>query len=93
MPASSWLKKFWYVPALPDGPVCTSTWMSGLASFQIATASSMPGIQDVNVRVTSPSDGSQAAASLPLPLSPPAEHAAIVRATVAITATPAARFM
>src|SRR5215204_4907484 len=88
LPASSWLKKFWYVPELPFGPVCTSTWMSGFASFQVATTSSIPGIQEVNSSVTGRSRGVQSADAA----SPPvldAEHPASANVPTSTAATTA----
>src|SRR5215207_6158123 len=87
LPASSWLKKFWYVPELPFGPVCTSTWMSGFASFQVATTSSIPGIHEVNSSVTGPSLGVQSADAASPPLLD--EHPASANVPTSTAATTA----
>lgn len=67
--------------------------MSGLLSFHIATASSIPGIHEVNDRVTGPSDGSQPAAPVAPPAGLPDAHPAMVKATAVSRAAMTARFV
>ena len=50
------------MPPLPFGPVCTLTWMFGLAWFQMSTTFWMSGTQEVKFSVTVPLDGAQPAA-------------------------------
>jgi hypothetical protein len=89
LPALSWLKKFWYVPEFPFGPVCTFTWMPGLALFHSSTTFWISGTQEVNVNVTGPLDGTQLAVpGVPVAeSSPPEEQAVNARVPTRMAAT------
>ncbi len=68
----------------PPSCLLTVTWMSGLASFQAATTSSIPGAQVQKVRSTFPPELPDASSS------PPDEQAV---ASSAVAATTAASLM